>query len=57
MVNEKPQWYRATVVNIVSGTDGLDAVYEVLYDNGDELKQIDHLIEDFGNNEVTFIDV
>ena len=57
IVDDKPHWYRATVLNIINGTDGIDAVYEVLYENDDELKQIDHLIEDYGKEEVIFIDV
>ena len=52
-----PRWHRATVTNILSGRDGINAVYEVIYDNNDELKQVDNLIQDFGKGEVMFIDV
>lgn len=52
------EWYKGTVVSVLSGTDGnMNAVYEVLYDGEDKLYEIDHLIEDYRSGAVQFCDL
>ena len=53
----KHKWNHGTVINILHGRDGIDAVYEILYVDLDELTIINHLIEDFNNKEVQFVDI
>jgi hypothetical protein len=55
--SQKKEWYKGTVMPVISGNDGkLNAVYEVLY-NGDDEYVIDHLIQDFHAGSVVFCDL
>ena len=56
-IDGKQKWYHGTVINILHGRDGIDAVYEILYVDSDELTIINHLIEYFYNKEVKCVDV
>ena len=55
----KTEWYTATVLSVLRGTDGKDDVtYEVVYDGDSNTPyDIDHLVEDFRAGQVKFIDV
>lgn len=56
--SQQKEWYKGTVVSLLSGTDGrLTAIYEVLYEGEDEPFEIDHLIQDYQSGSVQFIDV
>ncbi|CAC5417661.1 unnamed protein product [Mytilus coruscus] len=56
--SQQKEWYKGTVVSMLSGTDGrLNAIYEVLYEGEDEPFEIDHLIHDYQSGSVQFIDV
>ncbi|CAC5417656.1 unnamed protein product [Mytilus coruscus] len=56
--SQQKEWYKGTVVSMLSGTDGrLNAIYEVLYEGKDEPFEIDHLIQDYQSGSVRFIDV
>ncbi|VDI47752.1 Hypothetical predicted protein [Mytilus galloprovincialis] len=56
--SQQKEWYKGTVVSLLSGTDGrLTAIYEVLYEGADEPFEIDHLIQDYQSGSVQFIDV
>ena len=61
VVDEKAdqrEWYRGTVLCVLSGIDGdLNAVYEVLYDGDDDVYEIDHLIQDYRAGSVQFCDI
>ena len=57
---QQKQWYKGTVVSVLSGTDSdLNAVYEVLYEGEDEAYEIDNLIQDYDykSGSVQFCDV
>ena len=52
------QWYNGTVLQLLHGKDGeTGAVCEVLYTDDDEPLEDDHLIEDYGEESVKFIDL
>ena len=56
--SQQKQWYKGTVVSVLSGTDGdLNAVYEVLYEGEDEAYEIDNLFQDYKSGSVQFCDV
>ena len=55
--SDKTEWYTGTVLSLVRGKDGSNgAVYEVEYDD-DDTYEIDHLIEDYRQSQVKFIDI
>ena len=52
------EWYTGTVLSLLAGTDGTeDAMYEVKYDNDNEAYEIDHLVEDYKEASVKFVDL
>jgi hypothetical protein len=56
--SQQKEWYKGTVMSVISGNDGkLNAVYEVLYDGDDDAYVIDHLIQDFHAGSVVFCDL
>jgi hypothetical protein len=56
--SQQKQWYKGTVVSVLSGTDGdSNAVYEVLCEGEDEAYEIDNLIQDYKSGSVQFCDV
>lgn len=55
---DRREWYKGTVLELVSGTDGdPSAVYDIFYDGDDDPYQVDHLLEDYSSASVKFIDV
>ena len=47
-ISQRKEWYKGTVVSIVSGTDGhLNAKYDMVYEGDDEAYEVDHLIQDY----------
>ena len=55
---DSSEWYTGTVLSLLAGTDGLDdATYEIRYDNDNEIYEIDHLVEDYKEASVKFIDL
>ena len=56
--SQQKQWYKGTVVSVLSGTDDdLNAVYEVLYEGENEAYEIDNLFQDYKSGSVQFCDV
>ena len=56
--SQQKQWYKGTVVSVLSGTDGdSNAMYEVLCEGEDEAYEIDNLIQDYKSGSVQFCDV
>jgi hypothetical protein len=56
--SQQKEWYKGTVMPVISGNDGkLNAVYEVQYDGDDDAYVIDHLIQDFHAGSVVFCDL
>ncbi|XP_063424772.1 uncharacterized protein LOC134708283 [Mytilus trossulus] len=57
-VNEEEIWYEGTVLAAVSGKDGERlAEYDILYDGEDSSCIVNHLVEDFRESSVQFIDL
>ncbi|VDI64653.1 Hypothetical predicted protein [Mytilus galloprovincialis] len=58
MVNEEEIWYEGTVLAAVTGKDGERlAEYDILYDGEDSSCIVNHLVEDFRDSSVQFIDL
>lgn len=58
MVNEEEIWYEGTVLATVTGKDGERlAEYDILYDGEDSSCIVNHLVEDFRDSSVQFIDL
>ena len=58
ITDDSTEWYTGTVLPLLVGTDGSDdATYEVKYDNDDEIYEIDHLVEDYKEASVKFVDL
>ncbi|ESO82752.1 hypothetical protein LOTGIDRAFT_155770 [Lottia gigantea] len=51
------KWYHGSVLDVTSGLDGNpDAVYDIYYHSEDETYSINHLVQDFKEDSVKFID-
>lgn len=54
----KKEWYKGTILSVLSGTDGnLNAVYEIKYEGEDEAYEINNLIQDYQSGSVEFCDI
>lgn len=52
------EWYKGTVLSVVSGVDGAaDAVYEVQYEGEEDPYEVDHLLEDYRSSALVFMDI
>ena len=50
--------YSGTVLSVLSGIDGSPtALYEIHYDNDNEIYEVDKLLEEFMNGELKFLDL
>ena len=56
--SQQKEWYKGTVISILSGCDGaVNAVYEVQYEGEEDTYEIDHLIQDYQAGSVQFCDI
>jgi len=54
---DQREWYKVTVLSVVSGVDGEDsAVYEVLYQGEEGPYEVVHLLHDYRSSSLMFID-
>ena len=52
------KWYRGTVLSVIRGCDGDEtALYEVKYDDDDEIYELENLSEDLRGSQLKFIDI
>ena len=57
-ISQRKEWYKGTVLSIVSGTGGhLNAKYDVVYEGDDEAYEVDHLIQDYQCESLQFCDL